>query len=168
MVATDQVIFASFTSRAHGPGMEKLVSTTGRWGEDAAIWILVAAGLAILDGRRHHQWIRVSLLGPLAIAINKGFKLLFRRDRPSLPSHLAHLSEPLDSHSFPSAHATSSVAVAIAMTRVDSRAWLPASGGAALLALGRPYLGVHHPSDVVAGALLGAVIGMAMPLGRSR
>jgi undecaprenyl-diphosphatase len=65
--------------------------------------------------------------------------------------------------SFPSAHATSSFAVATAMVRVD-----PAMAGAfvvaILLALGRPYLGMHYPSDVLAGAFLGVLLGLIVPL----
>ena len=57
--------------------------------------------------------------------------------------------------SFPSAHATSSFAVATAMTRVDPRRRRRSSSLAAAIALGRPYLGMHYPSDVLAGALLG-------------
>ena len=65
--------------------------------------------------------------------------------------------------SFPSAHATSSFAVATAMVRVD-----PAMAAtflvAGALALGRPYLGMHYPSDVLAGALLGVLLGLIVPL----
>ena len=49
--------------------------------------------------------------------------------------------------SFPSAHSTSSFAVATAMTRVDRRAAV-AFVPAVAVALGRPYLGMHYPSDV--------------------
>ena len=65
--------------------------------------------------------------------------------------------------SFPSAHALSSFAVATAMFRVD-----PATAGALVVALAislcRPYLGMHYPSDVLAGALLGVVLGLIVPL----
>ena len=65
--------------------------------------------------------------------------------------------------SFPSAHATSSFAVATAMVRVD-----PATAAAFLvafaLAYGRPYLGMHYPSDVLAGAVLGVLLGLIVPL----
>ena len=65
--------------------------------------------------------------------------------------------------SFPSAHAVSSFAVAVAMFRVD-----PATAAALVVAtaisLGRPYLGMHYPSDVLAGAFIGVAIGLIVPL----
>ena len=49
------------------------------------------------------------------------------------------------------------------MFRVD-----PATAGALVVALaislGRPYLGMHYPSDVLAGAVLGVVLGLIVPL----
>jgi undecaprenyl-diphosphatase len=49
------------------------------------------------------------------------------------------------------------------MTRVEPIAAL-AFLLAAALALGRPYLGMHYPSDVLAGALLGVALGLLVPL----
>jgi membrane-associated phospholipid phosphatase len=49
------------------------------------------------------------------------------------------------------------------MCRVD-----PATSAAFLVAialsLGRPYLGMHYPSDVLAGAVLGVILGLVVPL----
>ena len=49
------------------------------------------------------------------------------------------------------------------MTRVEPIAAL-AFILAAALALGRPYLGMHYPSDVLAGAILGIALGLVVPL----
>jgi membrane-associated phospholipid phosphatase len=68
--------------------------------------------------------------------------------------------------SFPSAHSTSSFAVATAMTRVDRRAavaFIPAVA----LAAGRPYLGMHYPSDVAVGVVFGTALGALVPLPRT-
>ena len=89
-------------------------------------------------------------------------KLAVRRPRPVLEG-LPPLGGAPSSLSFPSAHATSSFAVATAMTRVEPIAAL-AFILAAALALGRPYLGMHYPSDVLAGALLGVALGLIVPL----
>ena len=101
-------------------------------------------------------------LGPVAIGLNYLVKLVVRRPRPVLEG-LPPLGGAPSSLSFPSAHATSSFAVATAMTRVEplgAIAFLLAFA----LALGRPYLGMHYPSDVLVGALLGLVLGLVVPL----
>jgi hypothetical protein len=55
------------------------------------------------------------------------------------------------------------VAGATALARVEPRLRLPAYSLAAAICLTRPYLGMHYPSDVLAGVLLGAVVGRAVP-----
>ena len=95
-----------------------------------------------------------------AYAANYAVKLAVRRPRPELPG-LPPLTPTVSRLSFPSAHATTSFAAARAYSRV---APAPALYGAATaFALSRPYLGVHYPSDVLAGALLGTVIAGAWP-----
>jgi membrane-associated phospholipid phosphatase len=49
------------------------------------------------------------------------------------------------------------------MVRVDS-AMAATFLVAAAISLGRPYLGMHYPSDVLAGAFLGVVLGLIVPL----
>ena len=65
--------------------------------------------------------------------------------------------------SFPSAHATSSLAAATAFGRVEPRTRLPLYALAAAICVTRPYLGMHYPSDVLAGAALGIAIGGLVP-----
>ena len=100
--------------------------------------------------------------GAARIGLNYVIKLAVRRPRPVLEG-LPPLGGAPSSLSFPSAHAPSSFAVATAMFRVD-----PATAGAfvvaAAISLGRPYLGMHYPSDVLAGAALGVVLGLLVPL----
>ncbi len=103
-----------------------------------------------------------AVLAPVAIGLNYLVKLVVRRPRPVLEG-LPPLGGAPSSLSFPSAHATSSFAVATAMTRVE-----PVGAIAFLLAfalaLGRPYLGMHYPSDVIVGAVIGIALGLIVPL----
>jgi membrane-associated phospholipid phosphatase len=149
-------------THGHTPAVEDAVVALGKAGNNALVWFLLGATLAILDNDRWESWLICALLGPFAIGLNYAIKLAVRRPRPVLEG-LPPLGGAPSSLSFPSAHATSSFAVATAMVRVD-----PAMAGAFVvafaLALGRPYLGMHYPSDVLAGALLGVVLGLIVPL----
>ena len=92
-------------------------------------------------------------------ALNTTIKLIVRRPRPQLHGLPALTSTPTQL-SFPSAHSSTSFAGA----RVYTRLGLPAPplyALAALLAASRLYLGVHYPSDIIAGALLGTTTAAA-------
>jgi decaprenylphosphoryl-5-phosphoribose phosphatase len=149
-------------THGHSRGLEDAAIALGKAGNNGLVWLLLGAALALIDSSRWESWLICALLGPLAIGLNYAVKLLVRRPRPVLEG-LPPLGGAPSSLSFPSAHATSSFAVATAMVRVD-----PAMSAAFLvaiaLALGRPYLGMHYPSDVLAGALLGIVLGLVVPL----
>lgn len=149
-------------THGHSPALENAAIALGKAGNNALVWFVLGVALAILDNSRWKQWLLCAVLGPVAIGLNYAIKLIVKRPRPQLEG-LPPLGGAPSSLSFPSAHATSSFAVATAMVRVD-----PAMSAAFLVALalslGRPYLGMHYPSDVVAGALLGVVLGLIVPL----
>jgi decaprenylphosphoryl-5-phosphoribose phosphatase len=149
-------------THGHSPGIESAAQALGKAGNNALVWVVLGLVLALLNWERHEAWLICAALGPIAIVLNYGIKLLVRRPRPVLEG-LPPLGGAPSSLSFPSAHALSSFAVATAMCRVD-----PATGVAFIVALaislGRPYLGMHYPSDVLVGALLGVVLGLIVPL----
>jgi undecaprenyl-diphosphatase len=65
---------------------------------------------------------------------------------------------PLDQHSFPSGHTLHAVAFStIAVTEFHTLAWLLVPF-TFLVALSRVILGLHYPSDVLAGAIIGALV----------
>jgi decaprenylphosphoryl-5-phosphoribose phosphatase len=149
-------------THGHTPAIEDAAVALGKAGNNGLVWFVLGAVLAIIDNGRWESWLICALLGPLAIGLNYLVKLAVRRPRPVLEG-LPPLGGAPSSLSFPSAHATSSFAVATAMCRVD-----PATSAAFIVAvalsLGRPYLGMHYPSDVLAGALLGIALGLIVPL----
>jgi membrane-associated phospholipid phosphatase len=149
-------------TRWHSPLVEKLAKALGKAGNNGAIWVVVCLVVLALTDSNREAWLICALLAPIAIALNYVVKLVVKRPRPVLEG-LPPLGGAPSSLSFPSAHATSSFAVATAMTRVDPLAAL-AFLLAFALALGRPYLGMHYPSDVLAGAVLGVLLGLIVPL----
>ncbi|MET0558193.1 MAG: phosphatase PAP2 family protein [Solirubrobacterales bacterium] len=149
-------------THGHSPGIESAAQALGKAGNNGLVWVVLGVTLAIVDWERHEAWLICAALGPIAIVLNYGIKLLVKRPRPVLEG-LPPLGGAPSSLSFPSAHALSSFAVATAMCRVDS-AIAGALVIAAAISLGRPYLGMHYPSDVLVGALLGVLLGLIVPL----
>ncbi|PAZ16144.1 phosphatase PAP2 family protein [Streptomyces sp. SA15] len=80
-----------------------------------------------------------------------GVKRVVRRPRPA---HVAPLVRTAGRHSFPSSHATSAAAAAVAYGALGARVIPPL---AAAMCLSRLIVGVHYPSDVAAGAALGVL-----------
>lgn len=159
--AADQSVLRFLRTRGHAEPVETVMSALGHAGEFGAVWAGVGAVGATIDHRRRSQWIVGGATGPLAIGLNFLVKLAVGRQRPLIEDHPALAKAP-SKLSFPSAHATSSVAAATALGRVEPRArpYLFALAGA--ICVGRPYLGMHYPSDVLGGAALGFAIGMAV------
>jgi membrane-associated phospholipid phosphatase len=131
----------------------------GEWG---AIWSGSSLAAAVADRHGRRRWLIAALVPPTAIPLNYGFKRLINRERPVI-EELPALGYAATSLSFPSAHATSSTAAAIAIGKVAPSTRPAIYTIAALICIGRPYLGMHYPSDVLVGVALGTVIGRAVP-----
>jgi membrane-associated phospholipid phosphatase len=158
----DLQILRAMRTRGHTPRIEHAARVLGKAGNNGTVWFLLGVALAIVDGANREAWLICAALGPFAIGLNYALKLIVKRPRPVLEG-LPPLGGAPSSLSFPSAHATSSFAVATAMTRVAPEAAVLFVLAAAL-SIGRPYLGMHYPSDVLAGAALGAALGLIVPL----
>jgi membrane-associated phospholipid phosphatase len=163
----DTRVLRFLRTRGHQPPAEAAMKGLGAAAEWGALWAALGAGLAACDPPRRRRWAVAALVGPAAIGVNYAVKVAVRRERPALRGY-PPLSGAPSRLSFPSAHATSSLAAATAMGRVEPRARLPLYALAAAICVGRPYLGMHYPSDVLAGAALGVAIGVLTPGLRDR
>ncbi len=131
---------------------------------------LIAGGAAgvFLAGNRRMKWGVLQVLAAMAMAFVLAHlgQYLVASDRPFVLGLGTQWLPHKASHSFPSAHASVSFAFAVA-TALVARHWywaLSALTVAALVSWSRVYLGLHFPSDVLAGALLGAVCGWSVAL----
>ncbi|MFD8069208.1 phosphatase PAP2 family protein [Streptomyces parvulus] len=120
-------------------------------GEHGALWL--AAGLvgAAVDRGRRGAWLRGTALTAGAHLVSMAVKRVVRRPRPA---HVVPLVRTAGRHSFPSSHATSAAAAAVAFGALGVPAVRPL---AAAVCASRLVAGVHYPSDVAAGAALGAL-----------
>lgn len=115
-----------------------------------------AAGAA-LDPPRRAAWGRAAAVVLGTYVANTALKLAIRRRRPRVQGLPALVDTPTEL-SFPSAHAATSFCAARQYARLGVPA-APLHALATALAASRLYLGVHWPSDIAAGAVLGASIG---------
>jgi len=152
--------------RGHQRWAERVVGTYSRTGEHAACWIaLGVVGAALSEDPARRAWLRGVRIVITAYGVNYLVKVVVRRRRPELPD-LPPLTPTVSRLSFPSAHVTTSFAAARAYRGLAPGAVL--YGAAAAFALSRPYLGIHYPSDVLAGAALGTAIAETWPQPDSR
>lgn len=157
--AFDQYVRQALNGHA-SPQLTAVMRFFTAFGEPAVLLALAAAVVLFLIYELH--WKRAAALFAVTLAgalvLDATLKLAFHRPRPPA----AFFGTPLpDSYSFPSGHALFSVCffgvlAALTSPRMTSRAsrvaiWLAAVLLAFVIGLSRVYLGVHYPSDVIAG-----------------
>lgn len=157
----------------HSPGLDQFFTLLSKLGYE---WFLIPADVlivvALLWGKRWREasFVAISFVG--SALLNLGSKQFFQRDRPSLWESIA----PESTFSFPSGHAMGSMtlAVTVALLAWNTRWRWPvlvlAPGFSVLVSVSRVYLGVHYPSDILAGwcAALVWVVGCFLVMFRRR
>ncbi|BCN41906.1 phosphatase PAP2 family protein [Rhodococcus hoagii] len=141
------------------PAVVKAARGMSHFGEHALGWVAVAGVGAALDKPRRRRWAGVAVGALGAHAASIAIKRVVRRPRPNDPSVQVNVSTP-SKLSFPSSHATSTTAAAVLLGRLTGLP-LPAVLIPPML-LSRLVLGVHYPTDVLAGSALGAVSAAAV------
>jgi membrane-associated phospholipid phosphatase len=143
-------------SLAASPGMARSAVILSHLGEHALSWTALGLVGAVRDPPQRRPWLRATATVVGAHAVSVVLKRVARRHRPSDPRIQVRVSTPSD-WSFPSSHATSTTAAAVAYSRLLRRRY-PLLSIPVMMA-SRVILGVHYPSDVVAGGVIGAVMG---------
>lgn len=130
-------------------------------GDFGLVWVMLGVLKSLRrDGDLVAAARMAAAMGVESLIVNGLVKSMFRRSRP--PWEVARpmrLRRPMTS-SFPSGHATSAVSAAIMLSEHDPL-WPVYAAAAAVVAASRIHVKIHHASDVVAGAALGVVLGLA-------
>ncbi len=155
----DADLFFLLNNAIHFPALDTLMAFVTRMPYLIAIPVVLV--LARTDGRNIAAMLAVSLCALAATELlGVALKQLIQRPRPCWAlQDVTLLVGCLDSFSMPSNHSANMFAFAVPFyffTRSRLRHVLVAE--AALVALSRPYVGVHYPSDVLAGAALGTMV----------
>ena len=158
----DYSILAYISEKWRGGSLDtvwKLFSLLGNYG---AVWIALAVLLLFFRKTRRAGLAMLLALGVGYAVGNVWLKELVMRPRPFVThTDLIPLLDPGDRWSFPSGHALSSFAAATALFFFHKKTGLLAYLLAACIAFSRLYASVHYPTDVLAGAVLGILCGLA-------
>ena len=145
------------------PWMDGIWKTITHLGDAGMFWIVTAIVLLIWKRTR-----KAGLSASLALIIgalitNVALKNLMARIRPyEVVAGLTRIIEQQHDFSFPSGHTCASFAAAFALYRTLPRKWgIACLVLAALISFSRLYVGVHYPSDVLGGVVVGIFAGWA-------
>lgn len=146
-----------FQQTVHQRGIVRLFAVISRLG-DGIFWYVFMGALLLSEGWAAAPVVgKMLLAGAICLGLYKGLKARTTRPRPcARHERIERRVAPLDEYSFPSGHTLH----AVAFTLVALHDY-PGLAGlllpfTMLVALSRVVLGLHYPSDVLAGALIGA------------
>ena len=133
-----------------------------RLGDAGIIWIILTVLLLIIPKTRKTGVIMMAALLVDVLLCNVFIKNLVARTRPyEVVDGLKLLIEKQSDYSFPSGHTGSSFASAIVLWKeLPKKYGVMALIVAVLIAYSRLYVGVHYPSDVLAGVVIGTVLAL--------
>lgn len=143
--------------RGH-PHVDRLMYAASELGDFSLIWHLLSTSRAMGPDRRPIHAARVAaILGVESALVNGPVKSMFRRHRPAWEQERPRRLRRPRTSSFPSGHASAAMTAAGVLAQNDPL-WPLYYAVGAVVASSRVYVKIHHPSDVVAGALVGLVL----------
>lgn len=141
---------------------DRLFVVASEVGDFSVAWHLIGAVRGLTsDARADQAFVFSALIAVESIVVNQGLKRLFRRRRPTVAGDPRLTVRRPSTSSFPSGHASAAFFAATLLTGWSGLWWAPAWFLlAAIIATSRAYVRIHHPSDVVAGAVVGLALGL--------
>ena len=148
------------------PVLDKIMISVSSLGNKGMIWIAIGV-LFLFFGCRNKTWRSRGFLGLFSLAANflvcnVILKPLIDRTRPYYVLGYDPLIPPVGDPSFPSGHTSASFAAATAIYAINKKWGVAAYIFAAVMGFSRLYLGVHFPTDVLAGAVVGTAAAMVI------
>lgn len=141
------------------PPVVKAAKAMSLFGEHAAGWLAIGALGAVVDRKRRGQWMTAAAGVAAAHGASIAVKRVVRRSRPGDPQVKVLVGTP-SKLSFPSSHATSTTTAAVLYGGLVGKRLTPALVPPMMVS--RMVLGVHYPSDVLAGSALGGAVALGV------
>jgi membrane-associated phospholipid phosphatase len=158
----DVAVYAAVAATP-SPTLDRFMHRLSHAADYSRLSVSAAAVLAVTGGPagRRAAGRGLASIGVTSAVVNLVVKPLSRRRRPDRAAQSVpfarHVPMPTSS-SFPSGHSAAAFAFATGVGQVLPSAAVPLRALAALVAYSRVHTGVHYPSDVVAGAVIGAAL----------
>lgn len=166
LLAADTKLFFAINHLPHTAASDAIAQFFSLIGSFGLVWLGIGGIFFLKEERKHHAFFLplIGTIGVSYILVEMMLKPFLGRLRPysALSGVIASVRPTADAFSFPSGHATIAFAMAVVVSRYEPRLRWVWYGLAAVISFTRVYLGVHYPSDVVAGVLLGWGIGSVM------
>jgi len=142
---------------------DKVFTAASELGDFSLLWHIVG-GVRGLTSETHAQqaFVFSALIGAESLIVNQGIKRLFCRVRPTEAGDPRYPVRRPSTSSFPSGHASAAFFAATVLTHFSGARYAPVwFGVATVVGSSRAYVRIHHASDVVGGAVVGAALGAA-------
>lgn len=152
-----------FQEVLRNPVTDPIISVFTHLGDSGILFIVLTALLLCFPKTRRAGFAAACALVFSLLFTNVILKNIFQRPRPWVDcAALIPLVAEHDPNSFPSGHTSAAFAFAFGSLRALPKRWMKVSVVvlAALMALSRLYVGVHYPSDVLAGFVVGDLAGL--------
>ena len=155
-----ELTFLNALQALRTPALDGVMRFFTHLGDSGFVWLALTALLLAFRRTRRAGWVLAAALLFDAVLCNILLKPMVGRIRPcDVLTEVELLIPRPEDFSFPSGHTLSSTIAATILAKTDRRFGYAAISLAVLIALSRLYLYVHFPSDVLAAAVLGVVIG---------
>jgi undecaprenyl-diphosphatase len=160
----DMTVCESLNRRFHPSGVKNLLVVVS-WLGDGKAWYFLMVALPLIYGERGFATsLSMSKIAIVNLVIYKIIKQFTSRQRPCVVSDQIILgTAPLDRYSFPSGHTMHAVAFLVVVTTHHPELTCLLLPFSTLIALSRIVLGLHYPTDVIAGGLIGGYVASALP-----
>jgi membrane-associated phospholipid phosphatase len=166
VAALDRSVYAAI-ARTPTPTLDDALRRLSDVANNSKLWLAIAAAIAAVGGGegRRTAALGVTAVGITSATVNLAGKRLFDRARPDrtgVEVPVPRYVRMPTSTSFPSGHSASAFAFANAVAGQFPLAGFPLRALATAVAYSRVHTGVHFPSDVIIGSIIGAAIGDAV------
>ncbi len=159
----DRAVDSWFTPLRGNPVADRAFYWASEGADYSKAWHVIGLTMAIVSPQRRADSVRLAVaLGVESAIVNGLLKSAIPRERPEVLADAVYAVRRPRTKSFPSGHASSACLTATLLSDAVPRLKPVWWGLAAVVSASRVHNRMHHPSDVVAGALLGSAMGRAV------